>query len=132
MKKILLNALLIGALAGAVNFGLALLLGESPLETPFIQGTEEFEPASDFAMKSLVGTVVLTLIGGLILGLLHRRYGERSIRIWRIVGIAFLFLYGAMPFLSPGVATAKAGLLINILHFVAGFAALHFLPRATK
>ncbi|MEL6134975.1 MAG: hypothetical protein AAFR59_16570, partial [Bacteroidota bacterium] len=76
MKKILLNALLIGALAGAINFGLALILGDSWLETPFIQGTQEMEPTMDFAMKSLISTIVLTLVGGLILGLLHRRYNE--------------------------------------------------------
>lgn len=132
MKKILLNALLIGALAGAINFGLALILGDSWLETPFIQGTQEMEPTMDFAMKSLISTIVLTLVGGLILGLLHRRYNERGIRIWRIIGVVFLFLYGAMPFLGPGVATFKAAILINILHFVAGFAALYFIPRATR
>jgi len=130
MKKILTTALTIGGVAGLVNAALAFLLGSTILETPFMEpGSTEYMPLSQFAIASGVFTVILTLIGALILGVLYNRLQEKGVRIWKIVGIVFLVLYGLMPFVTPGLATFKAAILSNLLHLVAGIPALMLIPR---
>lgn len=128
MKKILTSALVVGAIAGVVNFLLAYLLGGSILETPYQPETTEPIPAGEFAVASGIFTLLLTLVGAVILGVLVKRLPERALRIWLIISVVFLALYGIFPFAAP-VASFKAGLLTNLLHAVAGFAALYFIPR---
>ncbi len=128
MKKILVNSLLVGLGAGLVNSALAYFLGDGPLETPYAPQTTDPQPAGQFAVAAGIFTVILTLIGGLILGLLTRKNPDKGLRTWRIIGVVFLILYGAFPFFAP-VASDKAGILTNLLHLVAGFAALYFIPK---
>ena len=129
MKKILLNGLILGAITGAVNAVLALTLGGSVLATPFQPNTTEQIATSEFAGAAFGASLILTLIGALILGLLHRSLGARGVRIWTIIGIAFLVLYGLFPFLAPGMASSKAAIMVNIMHLVAGIPALTYLPK---
>jgi len=130
MKKILLSSLLVGILAGAVNLLLVLILAGTLLDTPFTEpGSTEKVPVGTFGIVSVGLTVVLTLIGGLVLGLLHRFTPSQAVRIWVIIGVLFLVAYGAFPFLGEGLVSLEAGILVNILHAVAGGAALYFIPR---
>lgn len=129
MKKIILNSLVVGLITGMINALLAFTLGGSVLETPYAgpDATEPIPPPQ-FAIGSLIITVVLTLIGGLILALLTRKNVQRGVRIWVIIGVIFLIVYGIFPFAGP-VASFKAGILTNLQHAVAGFGALYFIPR---
>ncbi len=132
MKNILIQSLIVGGIAAIINAVLAFLLGGSILDTPYVgPNVTETEPVSVFAVKAGVMTFLLTFIGALILSLLARKNTERGVRIWRIIGIVFLVLYGIMPFVAP-VANVQAAILVNILHLVAGFAALYYIPKRAK
>ena len=129
MKKILLNGLIVGAITGAINAVLAYLLGGSLLETPYAgPDTTEPVPVGQFAVASAIFSLVLVFIGALILGLLYRWKPNSAVRIWTIIGVVFLILYGIFPFAAP-VASIKAGILSNLLHLVAGFGALYYIPK---
>jgi hypothetical protein len=69
------------------------------------------------------------MIGALILGLLVKRFPNSAIRTWTIIGVVFLIINGIFPFAAPGVAPIKGAILSNLVHAVAGFAALYFIPR---
>ncbi|MEL7120337.1 MAG: hypothetical protein AAFO07_12875 [Bacteroidota bacterium] len=129
MKKILLNGLILGVTTGVVNAVLALTLGRSILATPFQPGTTVQMPTAEFAGAAFGATLFLTLIGSLILWGLHSNYGNRGIKIWKLIGIIFLVLYGIFPLLVPAVASFKAAILVNIMHLVAGIPALTYLPK---
>ena len=129
MKKILFQALIISVLAGLANAGLAFMLGGSILETPYAgPETTENVPLSQFTIAAAIFSVILSLIGALVLGLLTRKNPARGTNIWRIIGIVFLIIYGVFPFIAPGVASVSAGILVNILHLVAGVPMLLLLP----
>jgi len=129
MKKILLNGLIVGAITGVINAILAFLLGDSLLETPYTEpGSTETVPVGQFAVAAGIFSLVLVFIGALILGLLNRWKPNSAVRIWTIIGVIFLILYGIFPFAAP-VASVKAGILTNLLHLVAGFGALYYIPK---
>jgi len=130
MKKILLTSLVVGTVAGAINLLLVLLLAGTLLDTPYAgPGSSEKVPVGAFGIVSVGLTVILTLIGGLILGLLHRYKPDQAVRIWVVLGVVFLVAYGIMPFLGDGLVSLEAGILVNLLHAVAGAAALYVIPR---
>ena len=130
MKNILLQALIISTVAGVANAGIAFMLGATILETPYAgPETTENVPLSQFTIASAVFSIILSLIGALVLGLLARKKPARGANIWRIIGIVFLIVYGIFPFIAPGVASVRAGILVNILHLVVGIPMLLMLPR---
>lgn len=129
MKNLLISALKLGLITGAANAALAYFLGNSILETPFQPGTTEFVPVAQFAIMAGVFTLLLIVVGAVILGLLKKRMPEKGIRIWTIIAVVFLILYGIFPFIAPEAASTDAAILTNILHLVAGIPAIIFLPK---
>ncbi len=130
MKNLLLQALRIGVITGAINAVIVFLLGGSVLDTPYVApGVAETQPVTTFAYVAFVLTVILIVIGALLLSLLVRWMGAPGIRTWQVLGIIFLILYAIFPFVGPEIASTKAAILVNILHLVAGIPALLYLPR---
>lgn len=129
MKNLLISALKLGLITGVANAALAYFLGDSILETPFQPGTTEFVPVAQFAIMAGVFTLLLTVIGAVILGLLRKRMPEKATRTWTIIAVIFLIIYGVFPFMAPEAASTDAAILTNILHLVAGIPAILFLPK---
>jgi len=130
MKNLLVSALKLGLITGVVNAALAFFLGDSILATPYEPGTTTAVPVAQFAVMSGVFTVLLTVLGAVILGLLKKRMPEKGIKIWQIIAVVFLFAYGIFPFMAPEVASTDAAILTNILHLVAGIPAIVMLPKS--
>ncbi|MEO0897713.1 MAG: DUF6069 family protein [Bacteroidota bacterium] len=132
MKKLLTSALVLGLITGLVNAALGYFLGDGILETPFEPGTQNHLPNTTFAGMAMFSSVLLTFLGALILGFLHKRSGEKGIRTWRIIAIVFLVAYGIFPFMAPEMATTNAAILVNIMHLVSGIPALLQLPTRVE
>jgi len=129
MKNTLLYSMKIGGIVATINFILVFVL-TTFLETPYLApGSTELQPVLNFAVTSGVLSFILIFIGAFLLTLISKKNAVRGVKIWRGVGITFLVLYGAMPFFAPGVASIKAAIMVNILHAIAGFMALYFLPK---
>ena len=75
-------------------------------------------------------SVIGLLVGAGLLALLIR-FSSRPLRIYRIVGAAFLVLYAFFPLTIPGVPLSYV-LALEVLHLVAGAVALIWLPRLIR
>jgi hypothetical protein len=67
-------------------------------------------------VQPFIFTLLLSILGGSAVGFIALRTAQPQ-RIWKIITIAALILYGVPPFLSAGVVTA---LWFNVMHAVAG------------
>lgn len=130
MKNLLLSALKLGVVTGIINAALVYFLAGSVLETPYEPGTTEFVPVAQFTVMAGVFSLILTMVGALILGVLKKRMPEKGVRTWTIVAAVFLIAYGIFPFMAPEVASTDAAILTNILHLVAGIPAIMLLPKS--
>lgn len=130
MKNLLISALKLGLVTGVINAALAYFLGGSILETPYKPGTTTVVPAAQFAVMAGVFTLLLTMVGALLLGVLKKRMPEKGVRTWTIVAVVFLIAYGVFPFMAPEAASTDAAILTNILHLVAGIPAIKLLPKS--
>lgn len=130
MKKILTQSALIGVVAGAVNALIAYFWIQAGLDIPFAEpGSTEMLPSGQFITVAGVMSFVLTMIGGFLLWLLARNNQERGIRIWRIIAIAFLVIYGVFPVVA-GLTSTTSLILVNLLHLVPGIPAILRLPNS--
>jgi hypothetical protein len=70
------------------------------------------------------------LVGAALLAVLIR-FSSRPLRVYRMVGIAFLVVYAFFPLTIPGVPLGYI-LALELLHLVAGAVALVWLPRLIR
>jgi lysylphosphatidylglycerol synthetase-like protein (DUF2156 family) len=90
-------------------------------------------PAPPFAMAVIFATFVGVLLGTLVFSLMPR-FSQRPVSTFRIVAIVALVLSFAQPFLLTTGMMPTAGpvgigtvLVLELMHLVAGAAAIYFL-----
>lgn len=106
---------------------LTLILGLDTPWAPWVTGHQTFFPPLTFTIASFFAAFFAVSAGTLLLNALSY-ISKNPCRLWRLLSVGFLVVYGGYSFTS---GTVEAWIMLNILHLLVALPSLVLIPKVT-
>ena len=104
---------------------LTLILSLDTPWAPWVSGNTTFFPPLTFTIASFFAAFFAVSGGTILLNVLSY-ISKNPCRLWRLLSVGFLVLYGGYSFTS---GTVEAGIMLNILHLIVAIPSLVLIPK---